>query len=200
MSTYRAVWRVVATITVLLAAVATAFTMDLGVVFAAVFALAVFGSLIALTMRDELAHVRYPVPKGAALAAVPALVPGLSQVAGPAGTATAVVVAVASPWVVTRALRRVRPWLLPSLLVQAAMADEDDALRRQWAESTRQLQRATTVGERMVVVGVRQQILDDVAARSGGPLPSFVWESSHGRARQSHLPQRRRPPGPFPMW
>lgn len=200
MSTYRVVWRVVATITVLLAAVATAFTMELGVIFAAAFALAVFGTLIALTLRDDLGHVRHPVPKGAALAVVPVLVPGLSHVAGPAGTATAVVVAAGSPWVLTRVLRRVRPWLLPSLLVQAGMADEDDALRRQWAESTRQLQRATTVAERMVVVQVREQILDDVVARSGGPLPSFVWESSRGPGGPSHLPQRRRPPGPFPTW
>lgn len=200
MSTYRVLWRVVATITVLLASVATAFTMDLGVIFAVAFALAVFGALIALTLRDDLEHVKHPVLKGAALAVVPTLVPGLSQVAGPAGTATAAVVALASPWVVSRVLRSVQPWLLPSRLVQAGMADEDEALRRQWAESTRQLRRAATVADRLVVVQVRQQILDDIAVRSGCPLPAFVWESAHGQTGQTHLPQRRRPPGPFPMW
>lgn len=200
MSTYRVAWRVVATITVLLAAVATAFTMDPGVILAVAFALAVFGALIALTLRDDFEHVKHPVLKGAALAVVPTLVPGLSQVAGPAGTATAVVVALASPWVVSRVLGSVQPWLLPSRLVQAGMADEDEALRRQWAESTRQLRRAGTVADRLVVVQVRQQILDDITARSGCPLPAFVWESSHGQAGQTHLPQRRRPPGPFPMW
>ena len=200
MSTYRVVWRVVATITVLLAAVATAFTMELGVLLAVAFALAVFGALIALTLRDDLENVRHPVLKGAALAMVPTLVPGLSQVAGPAGTATAAVVALASPWVVSRVLRSMHPWLLPSRLVLAGHPGLHEALRRQWAESTRQLRRAGSVADRLVVVQVRQQILDDIAMRSGCPLPSFVWESSHGQAGQTHLPQRRRPPRPFPTW
>ena len=112
------------------------------------------------TRRDDLEHVKHPVLKGAALAVVPTLVPGLSQVAGPAGTATAAVVALASPWLVSRVLRSVQPWLLPSRLVQAGMADEDEALRRQWAESTRQLRRAGTVADRLVVVQVRRLVHD----------------------------------------
>ena len=159
------------------------------------FALAMFGGLMAVTFKDDLAGVRHPVLSGAALATVPALLPGLSRVLGDATGAVLAVLVLSSPWVVVRAERRLRPWLGPARIVRAGMAAPGEALRRQWAESTRQLGEATSVADRLIVVHVRQQILDDVAARHGGQLPAFVWDLPGARRGLDHRSDEPRRPG-----
>lgn len=159
------------------------------------FALAVFGGLMALTFKEELAGVRHPVLSGAVLATTPALLPGLTRVLGDATAPVLLVLVLTSPWVVERAERRLRPWLGPARILRAGMAAPDEALRRQWAESTRQLGEATTVGDRLIVVHVRQQILDDVAARYGDRLPAFVWDLPGAKGGLRHRSDEPRRPG-----
>jgi hypothetical protein len=140
------------------------------------FALAVFGALLALSFKEDLAGVRHPILWGAALATTPALVPGLSDVLGDATAPVLIVLTLTSPWVLAQAEKRLRPWLGPARIVRAGMAAPEEALRRQWAESTRQLGEATSSADRLMVVAVRQQILDDIAAQHAGQLPPFVWD------------------------
>ncbi len=186
MRTYRLGWHIVNGAVCLLALVGTAFAVQ-PVLFLAIGAtLAMFGALMAVAFKDDLVDVRHPVLTGAALASTPALLPGLAQVLGSATMAVTAVLVVTSPWVVTWLDRRLRPWLLPARIVQAGMASPDEALRRQWAESTRQLARATSIPERMLVVQARQQILDDVAARNEDRLPPFVWSLPEARGDLDH--------------
>jgi hypothetical protein len=159
------------------------------------FALAMFGGLLAVAFKDDLAGVRHPVLWGAALAVLPALLPGLSRALGDATIFVLTALVVGSPWVVARIERRLRPWLGPSRMFQAGMAAPDEALRRQWAESTRQLGEATSVADRLIVVHVREQILDDVAARHGGELPSFVRDSFGARGGIGHRSDEPHRPG-----
>ena len=193
MTTYRLVWRCLTAAVVLLAAAATVLTVPVSMFCAIAFAFAMFGALFAVAFQDDLKDVRHPIVKGALLGASPALVPGLGHVMGPSAGLVAVGLALTAPWVVGQVVRRVQPWLQPSRVVQAGMAAPDEALRRQWVESSRLLREATTASERMVVVRVRQQILDDLAARNGGQLPGFVWDvagPSGGLARRSGEPHR----------
>jgi urease accessory protein UreE len=68
--------------------------------------------------------------------------------------------------------------LLPSQEELAVMAPQQEALRLQWDESTRQLNRASTGRERVLVLSLREQILDDIARQTDGALPDYVWEST----------------------
>lgn len=192
MKTYRRLWRGTAGAMVLMAMAATAFTVPASLFLVIVCTLAMFGALTAVAFQDDLHDVRHPLVKGALLATAPALLPGLWNVFGPAGAALATLLVLASPWVVAQVARRVRAQR-PGNVVQAGLADPDDALRRQWDESTRQLRQATSVADRMVVVRVREQILDDMAARNGGQLPGFALvlpEGPGGLDRRSGGPGR----------
>ena len=173
MRAYRIGWHVVNGAVCLLALVGTALAVQ-PVLFLAIGAtLAMLGALLGVAFQEELKDVRHPVLTGAALATTPALLPGLTEVLGGATLAVTAVLVLTSPWVVGQAVRRLQPWLQPARIVQAGMAEPDEALRRQWVESTRLLGEATTsLAERMVVVQARQQILDDLAARNGGRLPA----------------------------
>jgi hypothetical protein len=175
MRTYRLVWRVIVTVVALVAVLATALTMPPGLFLAVALAMGLFGGLIAVSFQEDLADVRHPVVKGVVLAVSVTLLPGLSRLLGPAAAVAAVTVVLAAPWVVQKVLQRLRRRSGPTRIARAGLAEPDEALRRQWVESSRQLALATTPAERMVVVRVREQILDDVAARHGGWLPPYVW-------------------------
>jgi hypothetical protein len=183
MRTYRSVWRVVVTVVALVAVVATALTMPPGLFLAVAVAMGLFGGLIAVSFQEDLADVRHPVVKGVVLAVAVTLIPGFSRLLGPAAATAAVVLVLAAPWLVEKVLDRVRRRSGPTRLTRAGLAEPDEALRRQWVESTRQLAQATTVAERMIVVQVREQILDDVAARHGGWLPPYVWPLPDAQSR-----------------
>jgi hypothetical protein len=193
MTSYRIAWRCVTAAVAVLAMGATILTVPVSLFLAIAFAFAMFGALFAVAFQDDLEHVRHPIVKGALLGAAPALIPGLGRVVGPVAGLLALGLALASPWVVGQAVKRVRPWLTPANVVQAGMAAPDEALRRQWVESSRLLREASTVSERAMVVHVREQILDDLAARNDGDLPPFVWAEAgpaDGLARRAGEPHQ----------
>lgn len=195
MKTCRTLWFIAVAVACLIGLGGTVVAVPLSLILWTGVALAVFGALMAVSFKEDLAGVRHPILWGAALAVAPALVPGLSRVLGDATLPVVVLLVVASPWVVTLAERRLRPWLRPASIVRAGMAAPDEALRRQWEESTRQLGEAGSVADRLVVVQVREQILDDVAARHGGQLPAFIWGQTSppgGLDRRSDEPHRPR--------
>jgi hypothetical protein len=195
MGTYRLGWGIATGLTCLLGLIGTALSVQ-PVLFLSVGAtLALLGALMAVAFAEELKGMRHPVLTFAALATTPALLPGLARLIGSATPAVAGVLVLSSPWIVTWADGRLRPWLLPARIVQAGMAAPDEALRRQWAESTRQLAAATSMADTLLVVHAREQILDDVAARNSGRLPGFVWalpEPRGGLDHPSNEPHRPR--------
>lgn len=195
MRTCRHLWFTAVGVVLLLGLGGTAVSVAPSLILWTGFALAVFGALMAVSFKDDLAGVRHPVLSGAVLATTPALLPGLSRVLGDATVPVLALLVLASPWVVVRAERRLRPWLGPARMVRAGMAAPDDALRRQWAESTRQLAEATSVADRLIVVHVRQQILEDIAARHGGQLPTFVWDLCGARGGLHQRSDEPRRPG-----
>ena len=79
-------------------------------------------------------------------------------------------------------LRQATRRLGSSDIERAALANEDEALRLQWLASTALLETGTTDKERLDVVHVRSQILDDLAERWGAQLPDYGWASLHGCA------------------
>lgn len=174
MRTCRHLWFTAIGVVSVLGLVGTVVAVEPALILWTGFALAVFGALMAVAFKDDLEGVRHPAAWGAVLAMAPALLPGLSRVLGDATLFVLVLLVVGSPWVLAWAERRLRPWLGPARLLRAGLAAPDEALRRQWTESTRQLAEATSVADRMIVVHVRQQILDDLAAEHGGQLPAFV--------------------------
>jgi hypothetical protein len=65
---------------------------------------------------------------------------------------------------------------LPSDAERAGMAPPDEALRRQWTESTKQLCNASSDDDRLLLVGLRAQVLDDIVDRRDRMCPG--WEAS----------------------
>jgi hypothetical protein len=130
--------------------------------------------------QDLLPGIKHPILGGAALFVAPLLYPGLSQVLGPAAIGAIAALVLTSPWIVSFIGSRLRGRVLPSQTEVAGMAAPDEALRLQWMESTRQLERASTPRQRLLVVHLREQILNDLVERSGGALPDFVWSSVRG--------------------
>ncbi|WP_432479292.1 hypothetical protein [Nocardioides sp. GXQ0305] len=163
-------------VVVLVAVAGTLVAVPLGGAVGIGLFLGVFGGAMGLAFRSDLPRVRHPVLAGAAVCAAPALYPGLSEAVGH-GAALAVVAALVltCPWLHRRAARGLRRLVPPRSVGSGATAPPDRALRLQWDESTRQLERASTVGERLLLVRVREQILDDLVAASGGVLPGDVW-------------------------
>jgi len=113
----------------------------------------------------------------------------LSQVLGPAAVGVVAALVLTSPAVTSHMERRLRGRLLPTQTELAGMGAPDDALRRQWMESTHQLENASTLRERLLVVHLREQILDDLVERSGGAVPEYVWSSARGRGGPDGSPQ-----------
>ena len=181
MRTYRRAWRLVVAAMVLTAVAGTVVAMRLDLILAIVFTMVLFGGVMGYAFKDDLPEVRHPVLGAAALFTAPALYPGLSQFLGAAAAAVVAVLVLTSPFVVARAGKRLRPRLLPPQVELAALAGPDEALRRQWTESTRQLDRAATLQDQLLIVRIREQILDDVVDRTGGQLPDYVWETRNGR-------------------
>jgi hypothetical protein len=165
-------------------AVSTMGTMRRQEALAISFAAAVLGATLGCAWSKELS-VGHPVLEGAGLFAFPALVmPGLDHLLGPWAWVVAGGLVVTSPAVgglVARGLHRTARRLDLSDIELAALADEDDALRRQWLGSTALLETALTDEDRLVAVEVRGQILDALAKRWGDHLPGYVWASVHGR-------------------
>lgn len=181
MAEYRVVWRMVAGTTIVVALTGALLDGPVGRVVAVTSVMAGFGALMGLCLKSELAQVRHPVLGGAAVFAIVSLLPGLQVLVGPWALVWVVVLLMASPplvGLVGEGLRRRHPVSDPEI---AALARPDEALRRQWVESARQLARATTVPEVLLLVQAREQILDDILTSTGGLLPDYVWAAAGGR-------------------
>lgn len=175
MTIHRVVWGCAVVATVAIGLAGTLLAVPLEAVVAVGLMLVVFGALMGYAFKDELPRVRHPILIGAALFTGPGLYPGLAELLGPAAVGLVALLAVLSPPVVSLTVRRLRGRLLPSETECAAMAPPEQALRLQWVESTRQLERAATLDEQLLVVQAREQILDDLVERSNGVLPDYVW-------------------------
>jgi hypothetical protein len=195
MRAYRVAWQLVVGTVGLAALVATAVVMRLDVFLAILFTMILFGGVMGYAFKEDLPHVRHPVVGGALLFTAPALYPGLSQLLGAAAGGAVAVLALTSPFIVFRAGGLLRRRLSPTTVEEAAMMGPDEALRRQWMASTHQLRRAETIQDRLLIVRAREQILDDLAERTVGQFPDYVWNtlggsgdhnSSTGRPHQPH--------------
>jgi hypothetical protein len=163
----------------IVALVGTVLETPLGMILGIGFFLASFGALMALGFRADLPRIRYPVLLGAVLFTAPALYPGLARILGQVPAVLVVgLLAATCPAVAPRVVRRLRGRLLPSQEELAVMAPHQEALRLQWEESTRQLNRASSERERVLILSLREQILDDIARQSAGALPEYVWASA----------------------
>jgi len=180
MSARDVVWRSAVTLTVALALLGTVRAMPLAVFAASSFALATVGAMLGLAFRPDLPGVRHPILGGALILLLPGLYPGLAELVGPAAPGVVTVLVLTSPWLAARIVRWSRGRLLPTETQVAASAPPEEALRRQWEESTRLLELASTPRERMLAVDVRAQILDDLLRQTHGVLPGYVWASVPG--------------------
>lgn len=141
------------------------------------------GALVGYAMGRESRTGRYGALVGGSLAAAPVLVDGLVRLVGPVA---AVIVAVAivgtAPFVTAPIARALRSRARTRTDVEdAALASPDEALRRQWLASTGELARARNDRERLEVIEVRAQILNELAER--GRLPDFVFDQAGREAR-----------------
>lgn len=176
MSTHRRLWGWGVAAATAVALLGTALGVPLASVLGLACVLAAFGASMGYLYGPELPGVRHPVLASTALFAAPALYPGLAHVVGGGGALGVVAVLVlSSPWGSARLLPHLRGRFVPTREQAALAATPEDALRWQWEESTRQLALASTVRERLLLVALRQEILDDVVARSGGLLPDYLW-------------------------
>jgi hypothetical protein len=175
MNAHRVIWRAAALVTVAVALLGTVLTVPLEGVIGMGIMLAIFGGSLGLTYRPDLPDVKHPVLAGAVLFMLPALYPGLAGVLGEAALVLVGLLVLTSPWVTTRLVRWLRGRVLPTADQAAMEASPAEALRLQWEESTRQLARAASVPDQLLLVRLREQILDDVLARNGGVLPTYVW-------------------------
>lgn len=147
--------------------------------------LVVVGGLIGFIVGRELPESRYAATAGAAVVAAPVLIDGLVELFGPAVAVTVFVLVVATaPFVTGPVVRLVqRRTAMPDPVEEAGLASPDEALRLQWRSSSAQLARARDARERMLVVELRAQILDEIAERDGGRLPDFVFDQTGPRSR-----------------
>lgn len=188
MKLHRAVWRIILAATTLVGALATLASTPQEQVVATTLTTAAVGAVLGYAVLMD-TPVRHHVLTGAALFGWPALVlPGLVDLLGPWAWVVTGVLVVASPYVVgftAHGLHRRARQDESSDVARAALADVDEALRRQWLSSTALLETATTAEDRLAVVQARSQILDDLAERWGAGLPAYVWASLHtDNARQ----------------
>ncbi|RYP84053.1 hypothetical protein EKO23_17405 [Nocardioides guangzhouensis] len=147
--------------------------------------LLVVGGLIGFIVGRELPSSHYAVTGGATLVAAPVLIDGVVELFGPAVAFTVLVLVVATaPFVTGPVLRLVqRRTAVPEEVEEAALASPDEALRLQWRSSSAQLAQARNARERLLVVELRAQILDELAERDGGRLPDFVFDQTGPRSR-----------------
>ena len=182
MSAHRMIWRTAAGVTALVALIGTRIWMPLGPAVVMVLLTAGLGASMGLTFKDDLPGIEHPVRWAAVLLSAPTLYPGLAALLGEVtALGVAALLVASSPGAVALERRWLRGRLLPTQTELAGMAEPDEALRRQWEESTRLLQAASTPAELRLVLRLREQILDDLAQRSGGVFPAYVWTTpGHG--------------------
>lgn len=182
MRTHTVVWRLAVALAVILAVAGTLGALPLAALVGIGSCLALFGAMMGLAFKTDLSRVSHPVRLGAALAIAPGLMPGLVHVLGPAAAGVCgVLLIVTSPRASSWLVSLMRGRVLPSQTQQAGMAPPHDALRRQWEESTRMLDSSTTLRERLLVVNMREQILEDLLEQAGGVLPEYVWAEPRGQ-------------------
>lgn len=181
MKGYRRVWYAAATVTVGVALVGTLLTVPIASLVGLGMLLATFGGAMGLTYKPELPEIRHPVLLGAGLFTLPALYPGLTHLVGVAALALVAVLVATSPWVWPRLVQWMRGRVLPTEDESAVLASPHDALRRQWEESTRQLARAPTVHDQLLLVMLREEILEDMISDGDGALPDYVWVGTSDR-------------------
>lgn len=176
MRAHRIIWSAATGVTALLALAGTRAWMPIDLAVAMIVLTAGLGALVGLVFKDDLPRIGHPVRRGAVLFAAPTLYPGLAEILGEASAVVVGALLVAgSPGALNLVRRWLRGRLLPSETEQAVMAGPDEALRRQWEESTRLLHLASTPAEQLRVLRLRGQILDDVVRQSGGAVPDYVW-------------------------
>jgi hypothetical protein len=194
MRIYRLAWRFAAVATGFAALAGTVATMQPEAFLAILFTMAMFGGVMGYAFKDDLPQVRHPILGGVVLFTTPALYPGLSQLLGAAAGGVIAVLVLTSPFVVDHAARHLRPRLVPSQVEVAGQAGPDEALQRQWTESTRQLNQAASLQDLLLIVHAREQILDELTDRTSGQLPDYVWDSRDGPG--GHHPHTVRAPHP----
>lgn len=182
MMTHTLLWRFAVGLTVTVAVAGTLGTFPLVALLAIGACLASFGAMLGLAFKTDLPRVRHPVLGGVALALAPGSMPGLAHVIGPAAAvAWGVLLIVMSPLACGWLISIMRGRVLPSRIQQAGMAPLDDALRRQWETSRGMLDSSATLSERLLVVDLREQILEDLLDQAGGVLPDYVWAAPRGQ-------------------
>ena len=137
--------------------------------------LALFGAMMGWALSGEPPSQRRTIPLGIALFTAPFMVPGLVLFLGPAAWVLVGTLLLTSPYVVAPIGRLVAKWLRPTDTESVGLAPPDEALRLQWVESTKQLHSASSAEVRLLLVAVREGILDDVVDRYGAQLPDYVW-------------------------
>lgn len=148
--------------------------------------LPILGAAMGWALSEEFTSVRRPVLLGAGLFVVPFVLPGFEAVLGAATWVVLVALVLTSPWLAPLR-RRVAARVLPSDAGRSGPVPAEEGLRREWIESTRQLRSATDDSDRLVVVGARAEILEELAAR-GSPLPDYVWDGLRGEGGRDHAP------------
>lgn len=190
MAAWRTAWWAAAGGAAVVGAVFTPVAMGTGHAVPLLVSLSVLGAIMGWAVFGELPGVRHPVRLGIATFTTPFVMPGLLLLLGPA-TAWALVgtLFVTSPYVQVPIRRLVAERQHPSDIHRAGHASPEEALRRQWLESTRQLRRAPSDADRLLVVDLRAQILDDLVVHNGGHLPPYVWESLRESSGPGDAPQ-----------
>lgn len=182
MSAHHIIWRLAATLTAIVAVVGTlaahpvAPSLGIGVCAAAC------GAAMGLACRADFPRARHLPARGAASFVAPTLLPGLASASSP-GTAAvlAVLLVVTAPPVSSALVDALRGRVLPSHTHVAGMAQHADALRRQWEQSTRVLETSLTLRQRLQIVMLREQILEELLELTGGVPPEYVWTSPRGK-------------------
>lgn len=175
MSTWRKTWWTAAGLTAAAGALGTPAVMSTAAALTMLIMLALSGAGMGWAFSGEGPGIQRSILRGTGLFTAPCLVPGLIHLLGPVAWALVATILLTSPTSVGLIRRLSARGLPPNHTDRAAPASPDAALRREWLESTRQLQRANSDSDRLLIVEVRAQILDDLVARYGGRLPRYVW-------------------------
>lgn len=182
MIAYRALWTAAVVFWAVLGLIGSLTVMSPGHAAAFVVAVGALGAVSGYACARELPAVRHPVWAGALLpVAVLVLMPGVVQLLGGIGIAVIAALVVTAPPVASRI--GVRLAQHRRRLDDGATAacqpppTTDDGLSRQWIESTKLLDAARSPAERLSIVEVRSQILDDLVERWQGRVPDCVWRS-----------------------